>query len=494
MLRRVRGRVPETLVALGLILGFGVAAGIVVARQHHGAAPLGTAPTATAPAPTTAPSPAPSPAPPPATAAPPPPPAAPQELRVASLAPGAASLSWRTTVPTVARLALGPPSLGPTRWLPPTPSRADHEVMVTGLAVGVGYRVWLASTAADGESEQATLDLTAPPLAQSQTSPSVGAGDLRLDGQPWFPFMVYGGCSAYYGSTLDSGITLFAANPCGGLQSQLDALAGRALSAGVAGEPSGDGPGLIGTFYPDEADGHGYTGSLLPQLPPGLGFLTLTNHFYSGATPLPGGRTVYPSLVARADVIGFDLYPLQGWCQANRLGDVYAAQRELVRLAGGKPTFQWIEAAGMNCPTDPALAITPQTVRTEAWLAVVGGAHGLGFFPAAWTADVGAEIARISTEVAALTPALLDPPLEVSVEPAGSSVRLAAWAAGGALYVAAVNAAATAARVTLRLPGLDGRPLDVLEESRQVAAQGDAVTDDFGPLAVHLYVARPPGT
>ena len=79
-------------------------------------------------------------------------------------------------------------------------------------------------------------------------------------------------------------------------------------------------------------------------------------------------------------MIGFDLYPLQSWCRPERLVDVYHSQRELVDLAQGKPTFQWIEAAGMTCPHGGATAVTPQTVRAESWLAIAGGAKGLGFF------------------------------------------------------------------------------------------------------------------
>ena len=82
---------------------------------------------------------------------------------------------------------------------------------------------------------------------------------------------------------------------------------------------------MIGTFYPDEPDAHGTTGAELPDLPSNAGvrFLTLTNHFYSGAAPLAYGRGLYPGLIDKADMVGFDLYPLQNWCQPSRLVDVY---------------------------------------------------------------------------------------------------------------------------------------------------------------------------
>jgi hypothetical protein len=120
------------------------------------------------------------------------------------------------------------------------------------------------------------------------------------------------------------------------------------------------------------------TGAKLPQPPPGgarVRFFTLTNHFYSGAAPLANGRAIYAGLVAKVDVVGFDLYPLQGWCLPERLADVFWSQRELVQLAKGRPTYQWIEAAGMRCPNGPT-AVTPATTCAESFLAIAGGSHG----------------------------------------------------------------------------------------------------------------------
>ena len=103
-------------------------------------------------------------------------------------------------------------------------------------------------------------------------------------------------------------------------------------------------------------------------------------------------------------MIGFDLYPLQNWCRPERLVDVYLSQRAR-RSRQGKPTFQWIEAAGMTCPHDGPTAVTPATVRAESWLAIAGGAKGLGFFPpAAWTGDVGEAIAEVTSTVRGARP------------------------------------------------------------------------------------------
>ena len=196
--------------------------------------------------------------------------------------------------------------------------------------------------------------------------------------------------------------------------------------------------------------------------------------------------------MAHANVIGFDLYPLQGWCRRNRLRDVYAAQRELVALSGNKPTFQWIEAAGMNCPNDPTVTITPETVRAESWLAIAGGAHGLGFFPAAWTGDVGRAITQIKAEIAGLLPALLQPPMQLSTGAPDDEVIAADWTLAGATYIVAINTGGTSVDATLNVPGLASRTSLVLGEQRTATSTGDQLRDHFTPLAVHIYAAAPP--
>ena len=314
-----------------------------------------------------------------------------------------------------------------------------------------------------------------------------------VDGLPFFPIFSWGECIDGFETSLPVGTNLYAANRCGGLEAQLPALAGRALSAAVAGEAiPADGP-VVGVFYPDEPDGQGLTAETMPTIAPehGVRFLTLTNHFYSGADPLPQGRGIYPGLISKADMVGFDLYPLQNWCRPERLVDVYLAQRELVDLAKGKPTFQWIEAAGMTCPHEGPTAVTPATVRAESWLAIAGGARGLGFFPpAAWTGDVGEAIRGVTSVVRELGPALLGHDAPVSVESSTGLVKVGSRSFGGSTYVIAVNAGYSPARATISVPGLDGRSLEVVGKDRMAVSEDDTIEERFPPLGVRVYVAR----
>jgi len=403
---------------------------------------------------------------------------------VTALAPFSATVSWQTPQPSTAEVAWGLADGNPTLWIQ-SPVATQHEVTLPGLVYGTAYRVWVTARSGDEEA-QATIDVQTPAPAGPATGSRSGEVML-VDGQPFFPLMIWSLCPNGYQPALLVGIDLFAEDPCGGLPEQLQALAGRALSAGVVGEQQADGPGLVGWFYEDEADAKGAVPDALGPVPSGVSLLTLSNHFYSGAAPLPQGRAIYPGLVAKADVVGFDLYPLQEWCRPDRIVDVYSAQRELVALAPGKPTFQWIEAGPMRCGDQAP--VTPEVVRAESWLAIAGGAHGLGFFPSQWQPPIAQAIAQVTRDVRALTPALVAPAVPASASPA--ALRVAARAYGGALYVVAVNPMPTAMQATLRVPGLAGRQLQVLDEGRTVQATGARIVDAFAPLGVHVYVAAP---
>jgi hypothetical protein len=381
--------------------------------------------------------------------------------------------------------------------------RGEHVAGAAALLLAAVAAVTLLTHGDDAPPPATTH--AAPPPATTHAAPPpplpapipprhravVRDGRLVVDGKPFFPIMSWGECIDGFETSLPVGTNLYAGNRCGGLEAQLPALGDRALSAAVQGEPVPVPGSVIGVFYPDEPEGHGLTAQTMPTIDPktGVRFLTLTNHFYSGAAPLAQGRGIYPGLIAKADMVGFDLYPLQSWCRPERLVDVYHSQRELVELANGKPTFQWIEAAGMTCPHDGPTAITPQTVRAESWLAIAGGAKGLGFFPpAAWTGDVGEAIAEVTETVRQLGPALGAPEVAARVEPADGLVRTGARKSGGRLTIVAANAGYEAAEARITVPGLAGRALSVVGTARRIEPDGDTFVERFPALGARVYV------
>jgi hypothetical protein len=286
-------------------------------------------------------------------------------------------------------------------------------------------------------------------------------------------------------------------NGCGSSAQLATWLNGTAYAVGDAKETATERAGAIGTFLPDEWDTHlpndfsaADAARLIPPSPgSGPRFLTLTNHFYSHAAPLPQGRGMYPALVATADVLGFDLYPLQNWCRFDSFGDVFDSQLDLVALARGKPTFQWIEARQMDC-SGAELDPTPETLRAEAWLSIAGGAHAIGYFPNNWSPAVGAAIGEVNHEISTLTPALIEPAIAASSS-LGSSVRVGARDHNGAVYVIVVNASRTAASSTITVPALVDRTLVTLDGQHRATAKGGAFDVTLAPLEARIYIAAP---
>ena len=420
-------------------------------------APRKTAPTTTAA--TTAPAPA------------------PQTFSIANVAapsPSAysAHLVWTTSEPAVATLQWGPTGMQPLLWTDAPQSTTTHDVMLDALAANTSYTVNVTAQSISGKRATTVFNFRTAPPPTSLTS-SVENAMIRVNGGAFFPLMSWMACPDHWTLSVADGIDLFGGNQCTGLAALASGIAGQALAAGTSDDPPVDGPALIGSFYPDEADARGLT-SLTPT-GTGLHFLTLTQHFFTGAAALPDGRGMYPSLIAPTDVVGFDGYPLQELCRRDFLTSDFDAQQQLVELAAGKPTFQWIEVRELKCPTVP---VTNATIRAESWLALAGGAHGLGFFPNDWDAQTGEAIAAVAARVHQLEPALLAPAEPVQVESSSPDVRASARTFHGARYVFVVNAGTTSASVTVPELG-DGAVV--------LGSPGPALP----PLGVRIYVVPP---
>jgi hypothetical protein len=451
------------------------------------ALPTETAPPATTTSPTDT-----TPAAPPVPSGPPP---EIDSVRTLSLEPFSATLAWRTNQPATSRVAYGLDT--PMIWTAADENSTQHQATLTGLTPSTSYTLAVTATAEDGRSAVSEFVLTTPGRS-GVARMSTGNGAILLDGQPWFPKMVWGQCPDGVGSNLAVGIDLFMGNECGSGAQLASWLGGTAYVLGDAHDSASERAGTVGVHLPDEWDTHlpndfsvADANRAVPAVAgSGPRFLTLTNHFYSRAEPLPQGRGMYPALIATSDVLGFDLYPLQNWCRWDSFHDVFDSQVDLVALARGRPTFQWIEARRMDCFGE-RLDPTPETVRAETWLAIAGGAHGIGYFPNNWSSDVGAEIARTNREIQGLAPVLVEPNIAASVS-LGSFVKVGARDHNGAVYVIAVNASRAPATATITVPALGDRVVMSLDGQHRVTAAGGSFTDAFGPLEARVYIAAPP--
>ena len=343
-------------------------------------------------------------------------------------------------------------------------------------------------------STASTSQFFASPTAHSTSSVPTGPTALYINGTGFFPRMVWRQCPYGYAQNLAAGINLFLGTECTTPKAQLTALAGRAFSAldqNTRGSVSG--PGLVGWHLPDEADETIAKPDRLPTINEAgrVTFLTLTDHFLPYASPPTYGRGVYAPLFARTNVIGFDTYPIESRCNVNLLPNTYWQQRELIRQQPGKPTFQWIEAGPMErCfKVDP----TPQTVIAESWLSIAAGARGIGYFPGVWSGPIQTAINQVDRDIVALSPALLDQAGAASANSA-SGVLVGVRKHLGATYIIAVNPTTSAkSQVHISVAGLDSRMLQVFDENRTIAAQGDQIVDDFPPFSARIYIAAPAG-
>jgi hypothetical protein len=433
----------------------------------------------------------------------PPPPLEPlaiSDAQVVSFDSSSARITWRTNVPAQTQAAYGLD--GPTIWeQPSTDSLVEHQSVLTGLEFGTTYQVYLHAIDEWNRAQTTTVTITTAPMPDRSVAATNGS-QIIVDNRAFFPTAVWSQCSDGFDSNINDGINLFMGQGCSPNDSTLATrLDGRAYSIVNADNvAAADGRGSIGWYYPDEWDAflqstvtrQDLAKSIAPPQAGRISFLTLTNHFYSLATPLPQGKGMYPTLMSIPDVVGFDLYPLQVWCRPA-FGDVMDAQRELGTSSGGKPTFQWIEAAPMEqkCAENKQLDPTPATVRAEAWLAVAGGASALGYFPNHWSTTIGEEIARTNREIKSLSQALLTPVGATTSD--ASAVRVSTRTLNGGTYVIAVNTSSASVQAKISVAGISGRSPVVVGGGQVIGADDTGFSDNFGPLAARVYIIPPAG-
>ena len=432
----------------------------------------------------------------------PPPPLDPLEItnvQVSALTSSSARITWQTNIPTLEQTAFGLDA--PTVWATPSSAvRIDHVSDITGLEFSTTYTAYLHAVDEWNRAQTATVTFTTGPMLDQSNARTAGSA-IFVDDRPFFPTAVWAQCSDMFNSNINDGINLFMGDGCQDDTGLPARLGGRAYSIVDSENANAMGRGVIGWYFPDEWDAflssnvkRSDLAHDIPSPRPGrISFLTLTNHFYSRAEPLPEGKGMYPVLFQIPDVLGFDLYPLQVWCRPA-FGDVFDSQAELHTVSGGKPTFQWIEVARMEqpCRTHSELDPTPATVQAETWLSVAGGADAVGYFPNHWSEPIGREITRTNRQIKALTQALLAPVANATSD--NGTVRVSGRSLNGALYVIAVNTSSSTVTAKIKVDGIAGRSATVLGGSGPAVASDDqGFSDTFGPLDARVYVIPPAG-
>jgi hypothetical protein len=239
-------------------------------------------------------------------------------------------------------------------------------------------------------------------------------------------------------------------------------------------------------------------------------FQNLTSAFMDSG-PDGGKRTkeerkAYYSVVAGGgDLFGFDIYPIYGWNKDEQLIWVADGVRDLRELAGPtKPVIAFIETSKGSkwIGYDRQKDVKPEHTRAEVWMAIIRGATGIAYFTHAWRPDftefrpdeeMQKELKRLNEQITRFAPVLLADPAKAKtsiVFSGGVQGEVLAKEHSGALYLFANNLdmARKSGTATLSVDGLKkGTKLEVIDEGRQIIAEDGKFSDEFGPLAVHLY-------
>ena len=339
-------------------------------------------------------------------------------------------------------------------------------------------------------------------LTFTTAEPPAGAHTLRigkrrallLDGRPFIPVLQWLQCPWLFDAERALGVTVFMGKGCHD-NDDADEVAQTAQLGAFSILPYNARVDPLAWRADDEPDQNHVPATTVAQATkrghPKLTFVTLTSSFFG-----PTHKDVPSAAYARAaDVVGFDIYPIYGYCRPDLIWWEADATKALVEIARpGQPIYSWIEAASTSSQWCHGRGVQANELRAEVWMTLVNGATAYGYFTHSWTPTyaqfrvapgVQTEMRRTDRQVATLTPALLGAPLAVKA----TGVEAIARTYNGARYVFAVNVTRAPVRGQIDVAG--GGGWHVFEEGRSVQSHGAFFNDAFAPLAVHVYVLPP---
>lgn len=339
-------------------------------------------------------------------------------------------------------------------------------------------------------------------LTFTTEQPAAGAHTLRigrrrallLDGRPFIPVLQWLQCPWLFDTSRALGVNVFMGKGCAD-STDANEVAQTAQRGAFSILPYDPSVSPLAWRADDEPDLNHVPVSAVASATkrghPRLTFVTLTSGFFG-----PTHKDVPSAAYARAaDVVGFDIYPVYGYCRPDLIWWEADATKALVELARpGQPVYSWIEAASTSSQWCHGRGVQANELRAEVWMTLVNGATAYGYFTHSWTPTysqfrvsgaVQMEMKRTDRQVATLTPAILGTPLAVK----STGVEAIARTYGGARYVFAVNVARTPVRGQIRVAG--SGTWHVFEENRDVQAHAGFFNDAFAPLGVHIYVLPP---
>lgn len=349
----------------------------------------------------------------------------------------------------------------------------------------------------------------------------IGANrELRVNGKPFFPLSSWGQSGERFALLRRLAFNSFA----GGKASELCDAAGKAGGYALPGFDAGlKNHGALLAYSPGDVLNKGSGNDLARQSAQAVVesykkmrqeadsrpvLLNLTNSsMQPGDDRTSSERKAWcEAVVSEADIVSLDVSSSEpgNFDILTRLAD---GLRQVRECAGTKkPVFACIEVCrGNRSSSDGQPDVRPDEMRAAVWMAIFRGATGIVYFThssqptfAEFAPDVNMqrELKRLNGQITRLAPAILadEPKEHVSITlPGGLTGELIAREHDGAVHLFAGNLdrLRQSGTATITVEGLkQGTKVEVIDEGRDIDAADGQFTDEFAPLAVHLYRIR----
>ena len=343
-------------------------------------------------------------------------------------------------------------------------------------------------------------------VAAATSDPSVTTenGVIMVNGNPFFPILQWEQCSKDVKANESLGVNVFMGLcPTESLSTTVAAMGNHAYSVSPIGSTVM--PSSLGFNQPDEADQLRLNPSQMEAppniVPPKTVFMTVTSHFASQQAKLAPPYSYTNGYFTKADVIGFDLYPVEEHCNnpSITLKDVFNFQVQLVNMAGGKPTYQWIETGSLAGECIAKREFTPAIFEAEVWMAIAGGANGIGYFTYTWTKgipdsfnvspDIQSAMMQTDAQIQNYAPVLLSQQIPVKMNET-SPVAAGARLYEGNVYVIAVNSNPDSVKASFTVPQITSSIGTDLNSGQTVNVNSGTMTYTFAPYQFLLIEAQ----
>ena len=206
----------------------------------------------------------------------------------------------------------------------------------------------------------------------------------------------------------------------------------------------------------------------------------------------------YLDYVKGGDIISFDVYPVRH-LSPDLLWYVPKGIDRLKKWTAGKKII-W---NCIECTRGDKGKATPSQVRSEVWMSIIHGSHGLIYFVHQFEPrfnehallddpEMLAAVTKINLQVHDLAPVINSTPADdvVSVESSSNDVPIdiTGRRLADATYLFAVGMRNGPATGTFTIRDQSGpADVEVIGENRKIEVSGGRFKDDFEPFAVHLY-------